>query len=85
MAATPFEFLGCAGTYFALARYQGISELGDQEFARWLTREKGVAVIPVSAFYSDGTDEGIVRFCFAKTEEVLLAAAAKLTATVPHQ
>jgi len=78
MAATPFEFLDCAGTYFALARYHQISDLGDQEFARWLTQEKGVAVIPVSAFYSDGTDEGIVRFCFAKTEEVLLAAAEKL-------
>ena len=77
MADSPFEFLDCAGTYFALAKYGNISDLGDQEFARWLTREKGVAVIPVSSFYSDGTDEKIVRFCFAKTEEVLLAAATK--------
>ncbi|TXF90116.1 aminotransferase class I/II-fold pyridoxal phosphate-dependent enzyme [Neolewinella aurantiaca] len=78
MAGTPFEFLDCAGTYFALASYQRISEKGDQEFARWLTREKGVAVIPISSFYTDGTDERIVRFCFAKTDEALLAAAEKL-------
>ncbi|MEM6771493.1 MAG: methionine aminotransferase [Bacteroidota bacterium] len=75
---TPFELLPCAGTYFMLARYRGYSTLGDQDFARWLTREKGVAVIPISSFYSDGTDEGIIRFCFAKTEETLLAAAERL-------
>jgi len=78
MAATPFDFLGCAGTYFALARYRNVSDLNDVDFAHRLTREQKVAVIPVSAFYSDGTDEGIVRFCFAKTEEVLLAAAENL-------
>lgn len=50
----------------------------DQAFARWLTREKGVAVIPISSFYSDGTDEKIVRFCFAKTDELLVAAAERL-------
>jgi methionine aminotransferase len=78
MADTPFEFLDCTGTYFVLATYSKISDLGDQEFARWLTTEKGVAVIPISSFYSDGTDEKIVRFCFAKTEEVLLGAAERL-------
>jgi len=78
MAGTGFDFLPCAGTYFALAAYQKISAEGDQAFARWLTRERGVAVIPISSFYSDGTDEGIVRFCFAKTDEMLLAAAKQL-------
>jgi methionine aminotransferase len=78
MADTPFEFLDCAGTYFTLASYRKISDLGDQEFARWLTRERGVAVIPISSFYSDGTDEKIVRFCFAKTDNLLLAAAENL-------
>lgn len=78
MADTPFEFLDCAGTYFILASYQGLSGLSDQDFARWLTREKGVAVIPISSFYSDGTDERVIRFCFAKTDEVLVAAAEKL-------
>lgn len=79
MKESPFELLPCAGTYFMLARYGDISKLGDQAFARWLTKEKGVAVIPISSFYTDGTDEGIVRFCFAKTEETLLAAAEKLS------
>ena len=78
MADTPFELLPCAGTYFALATYAQMSDLGDQEFARRLTRERGVATIPISSFYSDGTDEQIVRFCFAKTDEVLLAAADRL-------
>ena len=78
MRHTPFEFLPCAGTYFALARYDKISDLGDQAFARWLTREQGVAVIPVSSFYSDGTDERIIRFCFAKKEETLTEAARRL-------
>lgn len=78
MQDTPFELLECSGTYFALAAYRQLSDLGDQAFARWLTREKGVATIPISSFYSDGTDEHIVRFCFAKTEESLLAAAERL-------
>lgn len=78
MTETGFDFLPCAGTYFALANYQRLSEEGDQVFARRLTRERGVAVIPISSFYSDGTDERIVRFCFAKRDEVLLAAAEQL-------
>ena len=73
-----FGLLNAAGTYFILARFDRLSELPDQQFARWLTREHGVAVIPISSFYSDGTDEGIVRFCFAKTEQTLLSAAARL-------
>ena len=78
MSHTDFEFLPCAGTYFMLASYQRISDSGDQDFARWLTTEKGVAVIPISSFYSDGTDERIVRFCFAKSDGVLLTAAGRL-------
>ncbi|MEO0731239.1 MAG: methionine aminotransferase [Bacteroidota bacterium] len=78
MRETPFTLLPCAGTYFVLAKYRGISSLGDQAFARWLTREKGVAVIPISSFYTDGTDAGIIRFCFAKTDDLLLEAANRL-------
>lgn len=78
MKLSKFELLPCSGTYFMLASYKNISVLGDQEFARWLTIEKGVAVIPISSFYSDNTDEGIVRFCFAKTNDLLLKAANKL-------
>ena len=78
MAETKFDLLPCNGTYFQLARYDRISNLGDKAFAEWLTREIGVAVIPVSAFYADGRDEGVVRFCFAKQEATLAAAVERL-------
>jgi methionine aminotransferase len=78
MQKTKFELLPCAGTYFQLARYGRISDLPDRAFAEWLTREVGVAVIPVSAFYADGRDDKVVRFCFAKQEATLAAAVEKL-------
>jgi len=80
LAGSRFELLPCDGTYFQLARYDKINDLPDTEFARWLTIEKGVAVIPVSAFMPDGTDYGLVRFCFAKNETTLAAAGEKLRA-----
>ena len=49
-----------------LARYDAISQQPDREFARWMTREVGVAGDPVSVFYHDGHDEHVVRFCFAE-------------------
>jgi len=78
LAATPFELLPCRGTYFQLARYDRISDLPDREFAEWMTRDVGVAVIPVSVFYADGRDDKVVRFCFAKQESTLDAAAERL-------
>ncbi|UCV20189.1 pyridoxal phosphate-dependent aminotransferase [Ferribacterium limneticum] len=78
LATTPFELLPCRGTYFQLARYDRISDLPDRAFAEWMTREVGVAVIPVSVFYADGRDDKVVRFCFAKQESTLKAAAEKL-------
>jgi len=78
MAETPFELLPCRGTYFQLARYDRVSDLPDRAFAEWLTREVGVAVIPVSAFYADGRDDKVVRFCFAKRDDTLVAAAERL-------
>jgi methionine aminotransferase len=78
LAQTPFKLLPCRGTYFQLASYAGLSELPDRAFAEWMTREVGVAVIPVSVFYADGRDDRVVRFCFAKKEETLVAAAEKL-------
>jgi len=78
LAKTPFELLPCRGTYFQLARYAAISDKPDREFAEWLTREIGVAVIPVSVFYPDGRDERVVRFCFAKQEATLAAAGERL-------
>ena len=75
---TKFELLPCRGTYFQLARYDAISDLPDREFAQWLTREVGVAVIPVSVFYPSGRDDKVVRFCFAKQESTLAAAGERL-------
>jgi methionine aminotransferase len=73
-----FELLPVPGGYFQLARYQQISSEGDVAFAQRLTREAGVAVVPVSAFYHDGRDEGLIRFCFAKQDHTLRAAAERL-------
>ena len=78
LAATPFELLPCAGSYFQLARYDRVSGAPAAEFAQWLVREIGVATIPLSAFYHDGTDHRVIRFCFAKRDETLQAAAARL-------
>lgn len=78
MADTPFRLLPCHGTYFQLADYSAISDLPDTEFATWLTKEHGVAVIPLSPFYQNGTDHHVVRFCFAKEENTLAAAADRL-------
>ncbi len=79
LAATPFELLPCRGTYFQLARYEAISDLPDRAFAEWLTREIGVAVIPVSAFYANCHDDRVIRFCFAKEAGTLQAAADRLS------
>ena len=80
LAGSRFELLPSDGTYFQLARYDRINDLPDAEFVRWLTIEKGVAAIPVSAFMPDGTDFGLIRFCFAKNEATLAAAGEKLRA-----
>ncbi len=78
LADTPLRPLPCAGTYFQLYDYSQASPLPDMDFVRWLTEEKKVATIPVSAFYSDGYDARVIRICFAKKEETLHAAAAQL-------
>ena len=78
LAETPLELLPCEGSYFQLARYDRISDLPAAEFAQTLVREIGVATIPLSAFYHDGTDHRVIRFCFAKRDETLLAAAERL-------
>lgn len=70
-----FDLLSSAGTYFQLASYKRISDQNDIEFTKWLTREKGVAAIPVSVFYNHQTDDKIIRFCFAKENETLKKAA----------
>ena len=66
------------GSYFQLASYEKINDMGDKDFAIWLTKEIGVAVIPVSAFYHNGKDDKLIRFCFAKKDETLLEAIKKM-------
>jgi methionine aminotransferase len=66
------------GSYFQLASYEKINDMGDKDFAIWLTKEIGVAVIPVSAFYHNGKDDKLIRFCFAKKDETLLEAIEKM-------
>jgi len=79
LGRTRFRFRPAPGTYFQLADYSAISDLPDVEFSRYLTIEKGVAAIPVSVFSSQPpAGERIVRFCFAKHEATLDAAAARL-------
>ena len=78
LAASRFELLPCAGTYFQLLRYTAISDEPDSAFVRRLALEHGVAAIPVSVFYPDGEDHRVIRFCFAKNEETLAAAAERL-------
>jgi len=69
-----FELLPCNGTYFQLARYKAISNKPDMEFCEELTARHKVAAIPVSAFYNDKTDDQLIRFCFAKSNDLLTQA-----------
>lgn len=85
MSGTGFRFLPCEGSYFILADYSALSDLDDMSFAQKLTIEGGVATIPLSPFYANPiTDQRIVRFCFAKTEETLAKAAELLKAMNIH-
>ena len=72
------KLLPTAGTYFLCADISSVSDLNEAEFCQWLVREIGVAAIPLSAFYGDGFDQHVVRFCFAKKDETLIEAAARL-------
>jgi methionine transaminase len=78
LAETPLRFAPSAGTYFQLADYSVVSESSDTEFSRWLTREIGVAAIPVSVFSTHPSPARLVRFCFAKSEATLDAAGDRL-------
>lgn len=78
MKGSRFTPLASQGSYFQLMKYDRISAEGDKDFAIRLTKEFGVAVIPVSAFYQDGKDDHVIRFCFAKKQATLEQAAARL-------
>ena len=79
MELSRFRLTPSPGTYFQLADYSGVSDLPDAKFARWLTKEHGVAVIPVSAFYEDPPKTRFIRFCFAKEPATLTEAAERLS------
>jgi methionine aminotransferase len=78
MKDTRFTPLHSSGSYFQLMKYDRISDEGDKDFAIRITKEFGVASIPVSAFYEDGKDDHVVRFCFAKKNETLEKAVERL-------
>ncbi|MEB6082314.1 methionine aminotransferase [Serratia marcescens] len=74
-----FELLPSRGSFFILARFSGFSHESDNDFAVRLIREAKVATIPLSAFYSDGTDTGLIRLSFSKDNETLLEGARRLS------
>lgn len=78
MKATRFTLLPSYGSYFICAKYDQISEEGDMDFAVRLTKEAGVTTIPVSAFYADGKDDKVLRFCFSKKKETIEQAVERL-------
>ena len=82
LASTRFRLLPGEGTYFQCVDISGLSvpekDLGEAEFCKWLTTEIGVAAIPLSAFYGDGFDQQVIRFCFAKKDETLKLALQRL-------
>jgi methionine aminotransferase len=75
---TRFKLLPSEGSYFQCVDISAVSELGEADFCKWLTSEVGVAAIPLSAFYGDGFDQRVVRFCYAKKDETLNAALERL-------
>ena len=78
LARTKFRLLPSQGSYFQCVDISAVSDLSEDQFCLWLTREIGVAAIPLSAFYCDGFDQRVVRFCFAKKDETLNTALERL-------
>ena len=78
LKGTRFRPLPCEGTYFQLVDYAALSADEEVVFSERLTREFGLATIPVTAFYADSIDQRLLRLCFAKSQQTLEAAAEKL-------
>ena len=78
MQQTKFKALPSHGSYFQLYSYADITEENEKDFAIRLTKEYGVATIPASAFYKNGEDNKVLRFCFSKKESTLEEAAERL-------
>lgn len=79
LASTRFDILPCEGSYFQSVQYNKITNDNDYAFAIRLIKDFGVAGIPTSAFYRNGTDHQVLRFCFAKKQETLDKAVERLT------
>ena len=78
LGRTRLRMLPSEGSYFQCVDISAVSDLSESEFCLWLTREIGVAAIPLSAFYGGGFDQRVVRFCFAKKDETLHKALERL-------
>lgn len=78
MKATPFKCIPSHGSYFECYSYGHFTDEADKDLAIRLTKEYGIATIPVSAFYQNGEDNKVLRFCFAKKEDTLEKAVRKL-------
>ncbi len=78
LANTRFKLLPGQGTYFQCVDISEVSDLNEADFCMWLTTEIGVAAIPLSAFYGNGFDQRVVRFCFAKQDATLNTALERL-------
>lgn len=78
MKATKFKEIPSHGSYFQLYNYSAVSNESDSDFAIRLTKEAGVATIPLSSFYKENIDNNVLRFCFAKKEKTLEQAVERL-------
>ncbi len=78
MQATPFKLIPSYGSYFECYSYEDVSNESDFDLAVRLTKDYGIATIPVSSFYNNKTDNKVLRFCFAKKEETLEKAVERL-------
>ncbi len=78
LAKTRLKLLPSEGSYFQCVDISDVSDLNEADFCKWLTTDIGVAAIPLSAFYRNGFDQRMVRFCFAKKDDTLNAALARL-------
>ena len=82
LGKTKFKLLPTPGTYFQCVDYSALdipqAKFNEADFCKWLTTEIGVAAIPVSAFYEQATESGVIRFCFAKQVQTLTSALQRL-------
>ena len=79
MNTTPFTCIPSHGSYFECYSYANFSKENDMDLAVRLTKDYGITAVPVSAFYKNGEDNKVLRFCFAKKETTLERAVEKLS------